>query len=173
MRKIPNAELKRKSVEEFRQAKKMPVILVLNNVRSALNVGSIFRTADAFLVEGIYLCGITAQPPNKEINKTALGATETISWKYFTNVADAIGALREEKRKIWCVEQTEMAKQLQQFQIESGEPIALIFGHEVNGVEQAAINLSDGCIEIPQSGMKHSLNVAVSVGIVLWELSKR
>lgn len=169
MKKLSMEELNRKSVEEFRQAEKLPIIAVLENVRSAYNVGSVFRTADAFLLEGIYICGYTAYPPHKEIKKTALGAEETVLWKHFRNIKDAIDDLRVQGYKIFAIEQAAGSAALHQFQ-SAKEKIAVIFGNEVTGVEQSTIELADGCIEIPQLGMKHSLNISVAAGIVLWEL---
>jgi tRNA G18 (ribose-2'-O)-methylase SpoU len=162
-------ELNRKTVEEFRQSDKMPVVAVLENVRSAYNVGSVFRTADAFLLEGIYICGYTAYPPHKEIRKTALGAEETVPWKYFKNISDAINELRQNGYKIYSVEQAQGSTPLHQFNQQSRK-VAVVFGNEVTGVEQTTIALTDGCIEIPQFGMKHSLNVSVAAGVVLWEI---
>ncbi len=172
MRKLKMDELNRKSVEEFRQSEKIPVIAVLENVRSAYNVGSVFRTADAFLLEGIYICGYTAKPPHKEIRKTALGADETVEWKHFGNALMAIESLKEQGYKIYAVEQTEKSISLEVFQKEQRGKIAVVFGNEVTGVEQSTIQHCDGAIEIPQSGMKHSLNISVAAGIVLWELAK-
>jgi tRNA G18 (ribose-2'-O)-methylase SpoU len=169
MRKLSMDELNRKSVEEFKQSDKMPIIVVVENIRSAYNVGSIFRTADAFLLQAIYICGYTATPPHKEIKKTALGADESVHWKHFKNVAEAMEHLRAEGYKIYSVEQAENSIALHNFNYNK-EKIAVIFGNEVTGVEQTTIEASDGCIEIPQLGMKHSLNVSVSAGIVLWEL---
>jgi tRNA G18 (ribose-2'-O)-methylase SpoU len=162
-------ELGRKSVEEFRSADKIPVIAVFENVRSAYNVGSLFRTADAFLLEAVYLTGYTAFPPHKEIKKTALGAEDTVAWKHFKNITEAVSDLRQLGYKIYAIEQVAGSMQLHQFS-ESGEKTAVIFGNEVTGVEQSTIALCDGCIEIPQLGMKHSLNVSVAAGVVLWEL---
>ena len=162
-------ELNRKSVEEFKQSDKIPIIAVLENIRSAYNVGSVFRTADAFLLEGIYICGYTAYPPHKEIKKTALGADETVHWKHFKNIKQAIEELKTEGYKIFAVEQAVNSIKLQEF-CDPNEKLAFIFGNEVTGVEQTTIGLCDGCIEIPQLGMKHSLNISVAAGIVLWEL---
>jgi 23S rRNA (guanosine2251-2'-O)-methyltransferase len=173
MRKLLNKELQRKSVEQFRMSEKLPLIIVLDNVRSQNNVGSIFRTADAFLVESIYLCGITAKPPHREIQKTALGATESVAWKYFPRTIDAVCDLKERGYKIIGIEQTEGSVELQDMKIEKKEKYALVFGHEVNGVDQDVLNLCDHCAEIPQFGTKHSFNIAISVGIVLWELNKK
>lgn len=170
MHKLSMQELNRKSVEEFRQSNKIPIIAVLENIRSAYNVGSVFRTADAFLIEAIYLCGYTAHPPHKEIKKTALGADETVSWKHFKNSAEAIEEIRNQGYKIYAVEQARNSYKLQAISYEADEKIAVIFGNEVTGVEQFTIEQCDGCIEIPQLGMKHSLNISVAAGIVLWEL---
>ena len=166
-------ELNRKSVEEFKSSEKIPVIAVLENVRSAYNVGSVFRTADAFLIEAVYLCGYTAFPPHKEIKKTALGADETVEWKHFKKVDDAIFELKEKKYSIYAVEQAENSLKLQAVSCKPDDKIAVIFGNEVTGVEQSTILKCDGCIEIPQLGMKHSLNVSVAAGVVLWELVKQ
>ena len=162
-------ELNRKTVEEFKQSQKQPIVVVLENVRSAYNVGSVFRTADAFLLEAIYLCGYTAFPPHKEIKKTALGADETVRWKHFGQVSDAIKELKDEGYKLYSVEQAKSSTLLQQWKWPN-EKVAIILGNEVSGVEQSTIEASDGCIEIPQLGMKHSLNISVAAGIVLWEL---
>jgi 23S rRNA (guanosine2251-2'-O)-methyltransferase len=170
MRKLAMDELGRKSVEEFRQADKIPVIVVLENIRSAYNVGSVFRTSDAFLVEAIYIIGYAARPPHKEIKKTALGAEEAVTWKYFKTSTEAIEELRHEKYKVFAVEQAEGSYELQAVSFEPAQRIAVVFGNEVTGVEQSTIHLCDGCIEIPQLGMKHSLNIATAVGVVLWEL---
>lgn len=166
-------ELHRISAEEARSSPKMPVILVLDNVRSALNVGAAFRTADAFAVEGIILCGISAQPPHREILKTALGATETVEWKYFGTAAEAIQYLQEKGCEIWAVEQAEGSVQLQHFQIPDNQRVALVFGNEVQGVSEEVMACVQGAIEIPQFGAKHSLNIAVSIGVVVWELTRR
>ncbi len=163
-------ELDRKSVEEFKQSEKNNIIVVLENIRSAYNVGSVFRTADAFLIEAVYVIGYTAQPPHKEIKKTALGAEETVQWKYFKTSVEAIADLKINGYKIFSVEQTEGSMKLQDANFKAGEKIAIVFGNEVTGVEQSTIHLCDGCIEIPQLGMKHSLNIATAVGVVLWEL---
>ncbi len=169
MRKLSMEELNRKSVEEFRRSEKIPVIVVLENIRSMYNVGSVFRTADAFLIEAIYIVGYTAQPPRKEIDKTALGATETVTWKYFKTTKEAIEDLRQTGYKVFAIEQAEKSISLENFKEIGAERTALIFGNEVSGVEQEVISLCDGCIEIPQFGMKHSLNISVAAGIVLWE----
>ena len=169
MRKLSMDELGRKSVEEFRQSEKIPVIVVLENIRSAYNVGSIFRTSDAFLLDSIYICGYTAYPPHKEIKKTALGADESVAWKHFKNVGEAIEEIRANGYKVYAVEQAMDSWKLGSFAADD-EKIAVIFGNEVTGVEQSTIALCDGVIEIPQLGMKHSLNVATAAGVVLWEL---
>lgn len=164
------AELGRKNTEEFRAAEKIPVMVVLENIRSAYNVGSVFRTCDAFLVEGIYIIGYSAKPPHKEIKKTALGAEETVSWKYFKTTAEAISELRESGFRVYAAEQAEKSILLNKIDRPANEKIAVVFGNEVTGVEQSTINSCDGCIEIPQLGMKHSLNIATAAGVVLWEL---
>ena len=163
-------ELGRKSVEEFKRSEKIPIIIVLENVRSAYNVGSVFRTADAFLTEAIYIIGYSAKPPHKEIKKTALGAEGTVEWKYFKTTGEAIEDLKNKKYKVFAVEQAEGSYALQTLSVDLKEKVAVIFGNEVTGVEQSTIQLCDGCIEIPQLGMKHSLNIATAVGVVLWEL---
>jgi tRNA G18 (ribose-2'-O)-methylase SpoU len=171
MRKLTNEELDRKSVTEFRASEKSPFIIVLDNVRSLNNIGSIFRTADAFLVEGLWLCGITATPPHREIHKTALGATESVAWRYFANTAEAVRELRESGYVVVSVEQADGSVPLDRFVAEPGKKYALVFGHEIKGVSDEVVDMSDTCIEIPQYGTKHSFNVAVSAGIVLWELA--
>ena len=168
MRKLSMEELGRKSVEEFKESPKIPVIAVLENVRSAYNVGSVFRTADAFLIEAIYITGYTAKPPHKEIKKTALGAEETVNWKHFPSAKEAIQELKEEGYKVFAVEQVENSISLEKF--DADDKVAVIFGNEVSGVEQTTIALCDGTIEIPQLGMKHSLNIATAAGVVLWEI---
>jgi 23S rRNA (guanosine2251-2'-O)-methyltransferase len=168
MRKLKNEELGRKSVEEFKSSVKTPVIMVLDNVRSLHNIGSVFRTADAFLLEGIYLCGITATPPHREIHKTALGATETVAWKHFKNAADAINELKNKGYKVYAIEQAEGSYKLDTFIPEENQQYAVVFGHEISGVSEELMPLMDGCIEIPQVGFKHSLNISVCAGIVAW-----
>lgn len=170
MRKLSMKELERKSVEEFKISEKMPIVVVLENIRSAYNVGSVFRTSDAFLIEAIYICGYSAKPPHKEIKKTALGAEETVYWKYFKTAVDAIEELKRRKYKVYAVEQAEGSYKLHAANFRQNEKIAVVFGNEVSGVEQSTIDLCDGCLEIPQLGMKHSLNVATAAGVVLWEL---
>ena len=165
-------ELGRKSVDEFRQSDKIPIVAVLENIRSAYNVGSVFRTADAFLIEAIYITGYSAKPPHKEIKKTALGAEETVTWKHFKNAADAIAELREKGFTIYAIEQVEGSVLLNKMKDGAGK-IAVVFGNEVTGVEQSTIRLCDGCIEIPQLGMKHSLNISTAAGVVLWELVRK
>ena len=173
MRKLENIELERKSIEDFKEAEKTPLILVLDDIRSLHNIGSVFRTSDAFLIEKIYLCGITAIPPNKEIHKTALGATETVSWEYQKEVLTVIENLKSENVTVFAIEQVENSIFLQDFKIEKSKKYALVFGNEVYGVSQKAIEICDGTIEIPQLGTKHSLNISVSAGIVVWDLFQK
>jgi tRNA G18 (ribose-2'-O)-methylase SpoU len=173
MRKLENSELKRKSINDFKDATKTPLIIILDDIRSLNNIGSVFRTSDAFLVEKIFLCGITATPPNKEIHKTALGATETVSWEYSENVLEVIEKLKSEGVKVYAIEQVESAIFLQDFEIENDQKYALVFGNEVFGVAQKAVEICNGTIEIPQLGTKHSLNIAVSAGIVIWDFFKK
>jgi tRNA G18 (ribose-2'-O)-methylase SpoU len=168
--KLSMDELNRKTVEEFKRSTKTPVIAVLENIRSAYNVGSVFRTADAFLLEAIYITGYTCTPPHKEIKKTALGAEESVEWKHFANAQEAIIELKNNGYKIFAIEQALNSHPLQRMEIKSDEKIAVIFGNEVTGVEQTTIAQCDGCIEIPQLGMKHSLNIATAAGVVLWEI---
>lgn len=170
MQKLSMDELNRMTPEQFRRSEKTPVIAVLENIRSAYNVGSVFRTSDAFLLEGIYITGYTAVPPHKEIKKTALGAEETVNWQQFPNATAAIENLRAQGYKIFAVEQVKNSISLEQIAFDTKEKIAVIFGNEVTGVEQDTILQCDGCIEIPQLGMKHSLNIATAAGVVLWEL---
>ncbi len=173
MRKLSMDELGRMSIEEFKQATKTPVIAVLDNIRSMHNVGSVFRSADAFLIEAIFLCGYTPQPPHRDINKTALGATETVDWISFANTVEAVQELKNKGYKIYAIEQTEGSISLEKFSVNSNEKIAVVFGNEVEGVNDEVLQLTDGSIEIPQSGMKHSLNVSVAAGIVLWEIYRK
>ncbi|SFD07665.1 RNA methyltransferase [Flavobacterium phragmitis] len=173
MRKLENSELDRKSIEDFKKSEKTPLILVLDDIRSLHNIGSVFRTADAFLIEKIILCGITATPPNKEIHKTALGATETVAWEHHENVLEVIENLKKENVLTMAIEQVESSIFLQDFQVEKGQKYALVFGNEVYGVAQEAVAICDGCIEIPQLGTKHSLNISVSAGIVVWDLFQK
>ncbi len=163
-------ELNRKSVEEFKNSQKIPVIAVLENIRSAYNVGSVFRTADAFLLNAIYITGYTCTPPHKEIKKTALGAEETVDWKHFSNATEAINDLKAAGYKVYAIEQAKDSLKLQHVVFDVEDKIAVIFGNEVTGVEQETILQCDGCIEIPQLGMKHSLNIATAAGVVLWEI---
>ena len=173
MRKLENSELERKSIATFKESKKTPIIIILDDIRSLNNIGSVFRTSDAFLVEKIYLCGITAIPPNKEIHKTALGATETVTWEYHTDALEVITNLKKENVAVFAVEQVENSTFLQDFTIEKNKKYALVFGNEVYGVNQKAIEICDGTIEIPQLGTKHSLNISVSVGILVWDLFQK
>jgi len=172
MRKLKNEELGRKSVDEFQRADKLPVVIVLDNVRSMHNVGSVFRTADAFCCEALYLCGITAAPPHREIEKTALGATASVQWKYFKTTIDAINELRADGYMLVAVEQAEGGVALNKFNVEKRK-IALIFGHEMSGVSEEVMAMVDYAIEVPQQGTKHSLNISVCVGIVIWEIFRR
>ena len=170
MRKLKNEELNRLRIDEFKSVTKHHLFIILDNVRSLNNIGSIFRTADAFLIEGICLCGITATPPNKEIHKTALGATESVFWQYFGNTLDAVKMMKKKGFKVVAVEQTTKSVMLQDFKPEADVKYALVFGHEIKGVEQEVIDHCHMSLEIPQYGTKHSFNIAVSVGIVLWDL---
>lgn len=169
-RKLKNSELERLSPEEFKKAEKTPVSIILDNVRSLNNIGSIFRTADAFLMEKIYLCGITATPPHKDIQKTALGATDTVEWEYVEDPLKLIDKLQQENVKVLSIEQAENAMMLNDFSPEKNQRYALVFGNEVKGVQQKVVSASDGVIEIPQLGSKHSLNISVSAGVVLWDV---
>ncbi len=173
MRKLVNQDLNRLSNEEFKVSDKLPVYLVLDNVRSLNNIGSIFRTADAFRLSGIFLCGITGKPPHREIHKTALGATDTVDWEYFDNTLEAVSLLRAKGAKIYAIEQVDESLALQEFSPPLNDALALVFGNEINGVGEEVINLSDACIEIPQFGTKHSFNVAVSAGIVIYDISNK
>ena len=173
MRKLKLDELNRLSTEEFKNAEKLPVIVVLDNIRSAANIGSVFRTCDAFLIEAIYLIGICATPPNRDIQKSALGATETVDWKHFETIKDGIAALREQKCEVLTIEQSDNSVFLQDFNPEKDKKYALIFGNEVDGVSDFAIQYCDTRIEIPQFGMKHSLNISVSAGIVIWDFARK
>lgn len=169
-RKIKNSELIRLNPEEFKDAKKTPLIVILDNVRSLNNIGSVFRTSDAFLIEKIYLCGITAQPPHRDIQKTALGATETVDWEYVENTMDVVTQLQNEGVQVVSIEQAERATNLNEFKVDQNKTYAVIFGNEVKGVQQDVVSVSDAVIEIPQYGTKHSLNISVSVGVVVWDL---
>lgn len=172
-RKLNNEELGRISIEEYKVSNKTPIIVVLDNIRSLNNIGSVFRTADAFLIEAVYLCGITAQPPHREIQKTALGATESVTWKHFESTLDAITELKKNNYQVASIEQAENSIMLNNFNIKTTDKIAVVFGNEVKGVEQAVIDQSDVVIEIPQYGTKHSLNISISVGVVLWDLLQK
>ena len=172
MKKLKNKDLQRISIEEFKVVKKTPITIVLDNVRSALNVGSVFRTSDAFLIEKIILCGITACPPNKEIRKAALGSTESVEWEYVKDTIDAVQQLIKEGYHVVGIEQADKSTQLNEFEL-TKRPIAIIMGNEVNGVDQQAIDLCNEVIEIPQFGTKHSLNIAVTTGIVIWDLWRK
>ena len=170
MRKLAMDELNRKSVNEFRQSEKTPVVVVLDNIRSMHNVGSVFRTADAFLIKAVYLCGYTPQPPHRDIHKTALGATETVDWQYFETTVRAVESLKSDGYRVFAIEQTEGSIPLQEFALPDAGQLAVVFGNEVSGVSEDALGLCDGSVEIPQWGMKHSLNISIAAGIVLWEL---
>lgn len=172
-RKLKNDELSRMDVDTFKKVAKMPIVILLDNVRSAHNVGSIFRTADAFLIKELVLCGITAQPPHKEIMKTALGATESVKWSYESSVQEVIEKYKEEGYSILSLEQTSDSTMLNEFQPDKDKKYVLVFGNEVAGVSDSVIVQSDFCIEIPQFGTKHSFNIAISVGIVLWDFSNK
>tara|TARA_B110000196_G_scaffold96376_1_gene83462 strand:+ start:544 stop:1071 length:528 start_codon:yes stop_codon:yes gene_type:complete len=172
MRKLKNSELERIEIDEFKKISKTPLIIILDDIRSLNNIGSVFRTSDAFLIEKIYLCGITACPPNKDIHKTALGSTESVDWEYSKNIEELIVKLKKENIFIWSIEQADKSKKLRDLTIPSNSKHALIFGNEVKGVSQNAINLSDDVIEIPQYGTKHSLNVSICSGILIWEFFK-
>lgn len=170
MRKLKNSELDRLSVEDFKEAKKTPIIIILDNIRSLNNIGSVFRTSDAFLIEKIYLCGITAKPPHKDIHKTALGSTETVAWEYVESTIDLVETLKKDGVKIVSIEQAENATMLNDFKVEEHTKYALVFGNEVKGVAQQVVSASDIIVEIPQFGTKHSLNISVSCGVVVWDL---
>ena len=170
MRKLKNSELNRKTVEEYKQSEKTPFIVVLDNIRSLNNIGSVFRTSDAFMIEAVYLCGITAKPPHNDIRKTALGATDSVDWEYFENTEDSIKKLKENGYVILSIEQAVGSTMLNDFIIEKDKKYAIIMGNEVKGVQQKIVDMSDVCIEIPQEGTKHSLNISVSTGVVLWDL---
>lgn len=172
-RKLKITELNRISAEEFKKANKLPLVVILDNVRSLHNIGSVFRTSDAFRVECIYLCGITATPPHPEMHKTALGAEFTVDWKYVNNAVEAVDNLRQEGYVVFSIEQAENSIMLENIQLEQERRYAVVLGNEVKGVQQEVIDHSDGCIEIPQYGTKHSLNVSVTAGIVIWDLFKQ
>ncbi|MCB0449203.1 MAG: RNA methyltransferase [Confluentibacter sp.] len=170
MRKLKNSELDRLSVEDFKEVKKTPIIIILDNIRSLNNIGSVFRTSDAFLIEKIYLCGITATPPHKDIHKTALGSTETVAWEYVEDTVTLVEKLKAENIKIISIEQAENATMLNDFSPKQQTTYALVFGNEVKGVSQNVVSASDLVVEIPQYGTKHSLNISVSCGVVVWDL---
>ena len=173
LRKLKITEMNRLSVEEFKEAEKLPLVVVLDEVRSLHNIGAVFRTSDAFLINRIYLCGITATPPHPELHKTALGAEYTVDWKYYSRTQDAVNELHNEGYTVLSIEQCEGSIMLGDFNMEEGKKYAIVMGNEVKGVQQDVVNLCDGCIEIPQYGTKHSLNVSVTTGIVLWEFAKK
>lgn len=173
MRKLKNNELGRITVDEFKTVKKTPIIVILDNIRSLNNIGSVFRTSDAFLVEKIYLCGICATPPNKEIHKTALGATESVAWEYVEDTLTLVEKLKTENVKVLAIEQAENSTKLDAFHPKKTEKYAIVMGNEVKGVQQEVVNASDMCIEIPQLGTKHSLNISVTTGVVIWDLFQK
>ena len=173
MRKLKVTELNRLTAEEYKKSEKTPLVVVLDNIRSQNNVGSVFRTADAFRMEGVYICGITSTPPNAEIHKTALGAEETVEWKYFEKTIDAVSELKKQGYVICALEQAEHSVSLENFLPDKNNKYAIIVGHEVKGVQQEVVDICDICIEIPQHGTKHSLNVSVATGIVLWDFFKK
>ena len=173
MRKIRTVEMERLTVEEFREAEKLPLIVVLDDVRSMHNVGSVFRTADTFRVEAVYLCGITSTPPMAEIHKTALGAEESVSWRYFSTAKEAVQQLKSDGYTVYSVEQVEHSTKLHRFKVESGVKYAVVLGNEVKGVHQEVVDASDGCLEIPQLGTKHSMNVSVTAGIVIYKFAEQ
>jgi 23S rRNA (guanosine2251-2'-O)-methyltransferase len=173
MRKLSMDELGRLSTEDFRTADKLPIVVILDNVRSGLNVGSVFRTCDAFKVERICICGYSSRPPHRDVLKTALGSTESVAWESYDSITDCIQGLKSQGYQIWAVEQVEDAVYLNEFEVQGRLPIAIIFGNEVMGVSEQALLLADGSIEVPQWGTKHSLNISVCAGVVLWELSSQ
>lgn len=172
-RKLKNRELPRLTINQFKDSEKTPLVIILDNIRSLHNVGSVFRTADAFLIEKIYLCGITACPPHKDITKTALGATENVSWEFYEDPKEVVLQLKNKGYQVFAIEQTENSSSLLHKKIAPKTPIAVVFGNEVKGVQQEVIALCDDVLEIPQYGTKHSLNISVSVGIVIWDLFKQ
>lgn len=173
LRKLKVTEMNRLTVEEFKEADKLPLVVVLDEVRSLHNIGAVFRTSDAFLVNSIYLCGITATPPHPEMHKTALGAEYTVDWKYFSRTQDAVNELHEMGYTVLAIEQCEGSTLLDELTLEKGKKYAIVLGNEVKGVQQEVVNMSDGCIEIPQYGTKHSLNVSVTAGIMIWEFAHK
>lgn len=170
MRKLSTHELERVSVDDFKSMQKIPVTIILDNVRSQMNVGSVFRTSDAFIIKEIILCGITATPPHREIQKTALGATESVAWKYSKTTLEAVKDLQDKNTKVYAIEQVDESLMLDDFQFDFSQEVALVFGNEVKGVDDEVIAAVDACIEIPQFGTKHSLNVSISAGILIWEV---
>lgn len=173
LRKLKVTEMNRLTVDEFKQAKKLPLVVVLDEVRSLHNIGAVFRTSDAFLIDHICLCGITATPPHPEMHKTALGAELTVDWKYYQHTQEAVDALHEAGYTIFAIEQCEGSTMLDELQLDSDRKYAIVLGNEVKGVQQEVVNMCDGCIEIPQYGTKHSLNVSVTAGILIWEFAYR
>jgi len=173
MRKLRNSELNRISAEEYKIAQKTPLVVILDNIRSCNNIGSVFRTSDALLIEKIYLCGITATPPNKDIHKTALDAEKSVDWEYLENTEDAVSKLKNEGYKVYAIEQVENSILLPDFKPAENEKVAIVFGNEVKGVKQTVVDICDGSIEIPQFGTKHSFNISVSAGIVLWDIFQK
>lgn len=170
MRKLTNSELDRLSIEGFKQSEKTPLIVILDNIRSLNNIGSVFRTSDAFLIEKIYLCGITAKPPHKDIHKTALGSTDTVAWEYVESTIVLVEKLKSENVQVLSIEQAENATMLNEFSLKPDTKYAIVFGNEVKGVQQDVVNASNVVIEIPQYGTKHSLNISVSAGVVIWDM---
>ena len=170
MRKLKNSELNRLEIEEFKKTTKSPIIIILDNIRSLNNIGSVFRSADAFLIKKIYLCGITATPPNNEIRKTALGSTDSVEWEYVERTIDLVEKLKSERIQICCIEQAEGAILLNDFEPNTDCTYGFVFGNEVKGVSQEVVNVADHVIEIPQFGTKHSLNIAVSAGVIIWDI---
>ena len=173
MRKLRTIEIQRLSVDEFHEAAKLPLIVVLDDVRSLHNVGSVFRSGDAFRVEAVYLCGITATPPHPEIHKTALGGEDSVAWRYFPTATEAIESLHNDGFFVYSIEQVEGSTKLQNLQLDTDKRYAIVLGNEVKGVHQEVVDMSDGCLEIPQFGTKHSLNVSVTAGMVIWEVAKK
>lgn len=173
MRKLRTIEMQRLSIDEFHEAKKLPLTVVLDDVRSLYNVGSVFRSSDAFRVEAVYLCGITATPPHPEIHKTALGGEDSVAWRYFNTATEAVQSLHDEGVTVYSIEQVEGSTKLQNLQLNTDKRYAVVLGNEVKGVHQEVVDMSDGCLEIPQFGTKHSLNVSVTAGMVIWEVAKQ
>lgn len=173
MRKLRTIEMQRLSIDEFHEAKKLPLTVVLDDVRSLYNVGSVFRSSDAFRVEAVYLCGITATPPHPEIHKTALGGEDSVAWRYFNTATEAVQSLHDEGVTVYSIEQVEGSTKLQNLQLDTDKRYAVVLGNEIKGVHQEVVDMSDGCLEIPQFGTKHSLNVSVTAGMVIWEVAKQ